>query len=208
MTVIYNATKATAIAAILSQLTTNFIGTNDDGQPYVKRDELRNWLIGEFSAVFVDQAALPTDQTGIQNFYGDPPFAMDGIIDTLVAAYEPETFKANRSWPLSTASQSKDELINQISKLQVDAQRAAEAIVIHYEDRVKAIRPAVEQWFASNVLNLKPTEAGGFPEGVQRLVDTRAYIATYVTDWGEESAPSPASNLVDVDQNVSAPIEF
>jgi len=198
---IWNATKATAIAAILSEITTNFVGTDADGMLYIKRAELRDWMISEFSDVFADSAARPVSTFYMQNYFGDPPTEMDGILDRLVAAYEPETFKQQSSFPLSTASQSKDELINQISKLQVDAQRAAEAIVIHYEDRVASIRPAVEQWFAANVLNLKPTEAGGFPEGVTRVIDTRAYITTFVTDWGWESAPSPASNLVSIDQN-------
>jgi hypothetical protein len=36
---------------------------------------------------------------------------------------------------------------------------------------------------------------------VTRNVETRAYVFTYVTDWGEESAPSPASDLLTLDQN-------
>lgn len=36
---------------------------------------------------------------------------------------------------------------------------------------------------------------------VQRDVQTRTYIVTYLTDWDEESAPSPAADLLSVDQN-------
>jgi len=36
---------------------------------------------------------------------------------------------------------------------------------------------------------------------VTQLFETRAYIVTYVTDWGEESGSSPPSDLLDVDQN-------
>lgn len=36
---------------------------------------------------------------------------------------------------------------------------------------------------------------------VTRIAETRAYIVTYISDWGEESAASPPSALVDVDQN-------
>lgn len=36
---------------------------------------------------------------------------------------------------------------------------------------------------------------------VIRLPDTRFYFYTYVTDWGEESAPSPVSDMVEPDQN-------
>jgi hypothetical protein len=39
-------------------------------------------------------------------------------------------------------------------------------------------------------------------QAVERIVDTRFYIATYVTDWDEESAPSKVSAIVDdMDQN-------
>jgi hypothetical protein len=38
---------------------------------------------------------------------------------------------------------------------------------------------------------------------VTRTIDTRAYFITYMTDWDEESAPSPASELVEADQNDS-----
>lgn len=36
---------------------------------------------------------------------------------------------------------------------------------------------------------------------VTRDVQTRTYIVTYLTDWDEESAPSPAADLLSVDQN-------
>ena len=39
-----------------------------------------------------------------------------------------------------------------------------------------------------------------------RIIDTRFYIATYVTDWGWESAPSAVSEMLEVDQNDSVTI--
>lgn len=44
------------------------------------------------------------------------------------------------------------------------------------------------------------------PAAVERIVETRSYYYTYVTDWGEESAPSPASALIELDQNDTATI--
>lgn len=38
-------------------------------------------------------------------------------------------------------------------------------------------------------------------ETVDRVVESRFYVVTFVTDWGEESQPSPVSQLVEVDQN-------
>jgi hypothetical protein len=42
---------------------------------------------------------------------------------------------------------------------------------------------------------------GVIPVATAIQIETRAYVYTYVTDWGEESAPSPASALVETDQN-------
>lgn len=39
-----------------------------------------------------------------------------------------------------------------------------------------------------------------------RIIDTRFYVATYVTDWGWESAPSPVSDMLEVDQNDSVTV--
>lgn len=36
---------------------------------------------------------------------------------------------------------------------------------------------------------------------VERITETRFYIATFVTNWGEESAPSAVSSIIELDQN-------
>lgn len=38
-------------------------------------------------------------------------------------------------------------------------------------------------------------------ETTERIIDTRFYVVTFVTDWGEESAPSEPSDMLEVDQN-------
>jgi hypothetical protein len=47
----------------------------------------------------------------------------------------------------------------------------------------------------------------GIPS-TERIIDDRFYIATFVTDWGEESEPSEVSDLFSLDQNdtISIPI--
>lgn len=44
------------------------------------------------------------------------------------------------------------------------------------------------------------------PVSVDRVLETRGYLYTYVTDWGEESAPSPVSGLLALDQNDSVDV--
>jgi hypothetical protein len=43
------------------------------------------------------------------------------------------------------------------------------------------------------------TLAGG--DLVERVVDARYYVVAFVTDWGEESEPSPVSEMLEVDAN-------
>ncbi len=42
---------------------------------------------------------------------------------------------------------------------------------------------------------------------VERIVDSRFYVVAFVTDWGEESEPSPISEMLEVDQNDTVTIE-
>ena len=43
--------------------------------------------------------------------------------------------------------------------------------------------------------------AAFLPEVATRIIDTRFYVVTFITSYGEESAPSPVSDQFDVDQN-------
>ena len=38
-------------------------------------------------------------------------------------------------------------------------------------------------------------------ETVERVIDSRFYVVAFVTDWGEESEPSPISDMLEVDAN-------
>lgn len=42
----------------------------------------------------------------------------------------------------------------------------------------------------------------------ERIIQSRFYIVTYVTDWGEESAPSGVSSMVEVDQYSSVQVDI
>jgi len=48
---------------------------------------------------------------------------------------------------------------------------------------------------------LAPT-AAGTPNADPGLNESRAYVETYVSGWGEEGPPSPVSNIVDIDPDV------
>jgi hypothetical protein len=81
-----------------------------------------------------------------------------------------------------------------------------------------AASTAVETYFAGINTKLRAvlqanasTIFGAINSGVvNREVETRGYIVTFVTDWGEESAPSPVTELLTLDQNdkvqINAPL--
>ena len=64
----------------------------------------------------------------------------------------------------------------------------------------------LESWVASKIDGVGVGRTEDNPGGLveldpDRIVDTRFYFATYVTDWDEESAPGPVSDMLEVDQN-------
>lgn len=77
------------------------------------------------------------------------------------------------------------------------------------EAEARKIEAAYQSFLSGVNSMLKSTFAGPLSEaitGIKLLDVTRAYVETFVTDRGEESAPSPASELATLDQNDSATV--
>lgn len=100
--------------------------------------------------------------------------------------------------------------------LVVDASGQAAALKVALV-AVKAAADAVTAYYAAAKDSGKITTvlqdysdkeglADKIPKTVERIIEDRFYIATYVTDWGEESAPSPVSESIQIDQNDSATV--
>lgn len=53
-----------------------------------------------------------------------------------------------------------------------------------------------------------PPVLGSVKEECSRTVDARSYVYTYVNKWGEESAPSPASDIVRVEDGFSVKVSI
>lgn len=76
-----------------------------------------------------------------------------------------------------------------------ELQATADLVDAEYA-KISAELPGIlEQWFYANGLD------SSVPPGVQRILEDRFYIVTYVTAWGEESAPSPVSLMAQLDQD-------
>lgn len=75
-------------------------------------------------------------------------------------------------------------------------QRSVERLKLFTEDTLW-----VKEW-----LDSKGGAAGVVGPTVLRIVEARFYLATFVTDWEEESAPGEPSDVLDLDQNDSATV--
>lgn len=159
------------------------ITTNTLGQKVFDAEKLKTTLSTRLSEVInlrpVEQrAVLRASLDEIAAYCIEPlvAFFAPGNIDTLSRGMTTDVGLA-----LYEAMQTASGALNRLRDLSVD--RADDTPVA-----------------ADNAYNLGPRQRLA-AAAQYRTVDTRFYICTYVNDWGEESAPSPVSVLVEPDQN-------
>lgn len=90
-------------------------------------------------------------------------------------------------------------------KLAIQEVKSAATSLGTYYDAVRSrgkISEAVGSYSDAQSLNSL------IPDTVEQIIEDRFYIATFVTDWGEESAPSPVSDSIELDQNDSATVSI
>ena len=91
--------------------------------------------------------------------------------------------------------------VSNVATAQGSARRAFDAVEREYNRRMntRTLDGLVEEGYTSIGARL---EVDG-----DRILESRFYIATFVTDWGEESAPSAVSDMVEVDQYSAVEVE-
>lgn len=93
---------------------------------------------------------------------------------------------------------------NRLAEIQGEAQVLSKAIETEAQRRHAEVTTKVD--FVSQFLNSNGGASEFLGKITERILDARFYITTFVTDWGEESAPSEPSDMLDVDQNDSVTI--
>lgn len=191
MSTIYDPSKTTAVAAIKAALA-SYIATGSDGAMYVKEQELLDWLNGQLDTVISTEAVDPTYAATMRSSGAtDVRTAVTALAREIAA----DTWKAKSGdWPITGKALDKESLLSQLDQVQADALALSHEMIYYAEDKSKAVDLVVSDWFSANLLP-------DYPEGVTRIIDTRVYSVTWVTDWDEESAPSDVTDLIDVDQN-------
>ncbi len=84
-----------------------------------------------------------------------------------------------------------------------DAESAYEAIRAVHESMIDDLESVVRDAMSGEIMFGGEDGAGLIRVDPDRIIESRIYVATYVTDWGEESEPSEVSDMVELDQNDS-----
>ncbi len=164
----------------------------------INTDILRNDLYEDFKLIINQRTGSWT-----QTVHGDEVtyYQYQDFLPGLVAALDELMVPFKNFFDpgnLSTFSEAPNTDRQKIAILQAaikDAETSLKALQALDEELYYQIKTA-----ATNAYNLGPA-ARIASKGVTRIKDTRYYIYTYVTNWGEESAPSPVSKMVEPDQN-------
>lgn len=179
--------KATAITNIKAAINARIV-TLADGTEDLNRESLIQWVRDQLNSMV--GAGEATDATYIAGIDPTP------IIHTLSDVIVPQHWATRPDWPAWAVSQSATsaQLLAGAQQLQGALKRTSEAVTALYANTQDLFTKAVQDYLDGNVIST-------IPAGIDLLEESRVYIATYVTDREEESAPSPVSDLITLDQN-------
>lgn len=188
--------KATAIANIKADIAT-YITFNDQGVKVLNTDGLVAYLKAQFLLIITNTEFIaPADATTATMAAERAP-AVD-IVQSLNAAIGPARWTHRPDWPTDTASIANGNMVAAVLNAMADCKRLSDAVTNFYYDLNGKLSSVLTDYYAEKNLDSL------VPAGVVRKVSSRVVIYTYVSDWGEESAPSPASDLLTLDQNDTA----
>lgn len=201
-----NGVRATAVAAIKAAAIAKFTaigsGLGADGIKRLDVAGLTKWLQDQFVLISAD-SGLPAGANtadidlAARAFNTGPASSLVGALNNRI---RPETLAARPDYPDMSPGSLYPRIVASVLDAKATLKRLSDDITAYYneayryDDESLLVRALIADFKAKGKDALiKPA--------VQRLVETRAYIATHVTAIGEESAPSPVSALIELDQN-------
>ena len=201
-----NGVRATAVAAIKAAAIAKFTaigsGLGADGIKRLDVAGLTKWLQDQFVLISAD-SGLPAGANtadidlAARAFNTGPAGSLVGALNNRI---RPETLAARPDYPDMSPGSLYPRIVASVLDAKATLKRLSDDIAAYYneayryDDESLLVRALIADFKAKGKDTLiKPA--------VQRLVETRAYIATHVTAIGEESAPSPVSALIELDQN-------
>lgn len=165
-----------------------FIAQAEDGSQHLDQDAFVTWLSEQFSYM---------EGTGAY----ETEVARDGIAvqvgSSLAGTVNLPAWQSHPAFPPTPNAGTA--VTSRLVYLKDQLAREAFAQEAPYNDYHNGLYARAKALFSSLV-------APSFPKGIKREPVSRVYVETFVTDRGEESRPSAASSLLDLDANDSASI--
>lgn len=181
--------KGLTVSAAITQINT-YIVQWSDGTKALNDADMRVWAQGQLTAII-----LPQDAGSI--------VSMAGTICDVLAKDIRGLVDVSKGFPASSMLVTVEAGTAPVTRVMIEKQANLEALVKSIEAISKGLLDNVEK----NVTSIFESKgSAGFPTGEQVIISARAYIVTEVTDWDEESKPSPISNIIELDQNDTATI--
>lgn len=188
---LYASGKVAAIATIKAAVAARTT-TLSDGSRSLDLASLSQWLADQGNAI-VELDVAPINRPAARGVLA----TVDARPDTQALAdyIGPSHWQSRPDWPSPLALSSGQSFITAAVALMQEMDRAVRSLEDVYEQVHGKIAEVLAA--ASDELALHAK----LPDTEVSLVDPRFYIYTYVTEWDEESAPSPVSEMVSCDQN-------
>lgn len=176
--------RAQAVAYVGSYARSNWFITGADGMVRLNRGAAAEWLVNEYQ--LMHDAGEVRDQKFIQ--------AIDvwGLVNQMGDQVDPAFFNADPNWP-TTAPQVDTDSVAATTQLLSEMRRLSDQITQAGGDAPVRAGNLLVTMFGNE---LEP----GIPVGEAIRKEARIYVYTWVNDRNEESAPSPASPLIELGQ--------
>lgn len=188
--------KATAVANITADVA-SYISFDAQGQKVLNVEGLVAYLEAQFLAISTDGEYIsPATAASAQAAAASVPVRT--IVGALNDVIRAEHWSSRADWPTTTSVLSGAALVTAVKDAFAELERLSAAVTTYYTDLKAQLADKLTAYYDQQGIEAT------VPAGVVRQVTTRSVIYTYVTDWDEESAPSPPSDLVELDQNDNA----
>jgi hypothetical protein len=177
---------STAITAITAAINARII-TLDDGSKDIDRDSLAAWLRDQYNRMVGDGEATSSNWIA--------SIDVTALVNGLYSQIGRPTMALRPDWPSTPAALDASTQAAAVKDMQAQLKALGDAVTATYASYKDQLSRAINDYLQANGI------LAGIPAGTERIVHDRAYIACYVSDRGEISKPSVASDVTQCDQN-------
>lgn len=185
--------KTAAITEILNAVNAR-ITTLADGSKSLDVASLQTW-VGQQATAILNQDVLAANRAAANDEYERQRVSTQPMAETLANRISAASWQTHPNWPTAGTISSSGSFLTAAKDAMIAADAAGARLDDHHTNPKAKITLLVSE--EGNALKLLDR----LPEAKTRILNTVYYIYTYVTDWDEESAPSPPSDAVEVDQD-------